>query len=188
MARTLYEFCARWNISVKKAKLMNKEGDLRLSGEETLLDEIRLTLKTGSRRLSVAQLVYLVDNPGEILELGKYGKLADEQVSALCHPEKEPAPRDVAAQILTAYDNEPEAVEAIAKWMASIIPAGPVPHAFMAVRLLLGVPENVRKYDFPRVQRVFMHARNHPALKPHWFTVREGSRNVTYYQLRSLDL
>jgi hypothetical protein len=79
-------------------------------------------------------------------------------------------------------------VETIAYWLNSIIPAEPVGHAYLAVRLMLGVPENIRKYDFPRIQRVFMHCRKHQALAGYSFTVRESSRNVTYYQKTALDL
>lgn len=188
MARTLHEFCERWNISLRKARLMDKEGDLRLSGSEKPIDAIRLALKTSSRRLNVAQLVYLIENPDEALELGPYGRLAEAAIEALDKPKGQVAPPDVTAQILDAYNGEPAAVEIIAKWLASIIPGKPVNHAYLAVRLMLGVPEGTRKYDFPRVQRVFKYARAHPAMAGLWKTVRQASQNVTYYQKLALDL
>jgi hypothetical protein len=188
MTGTIYDFCERSHISLKKARRLDKEGWLRLSSEVTPLDEIRLTLRTGARRLSVAQLVYLVDNPSHMLELGKYGKLAEAQVDALDNPTHEIAPKEVAANILEAYKNEPEAVDIVASWVASIIPNKPVNHAYLAVRLLLGVPENIRKYDFAHIQRVFMHCRAHPKLAGCWKTVRQASRNVTFYQKLALDL
>lgn len=188
MTGTIYDFCAVAHISLKKARRLDKLGWLRLSGEVTPLDEIRMTLMTGSRRLSVAQLVYLVENPGEMLGLGKYGKLAEPQVSALGDPKSEASPRDVAAYILEAYKNEEEAVGIIANWLRSIIPAKPVNHAYLAVRLLLGVPENIREHDFPHIQRVFMHCRAHSALAGCWKTVHQASRNVTLYQKKGFDL
>lgn len=166
---------------------MEKAGWLRVDTNATPVDEIRIALKKG-HRLTVAQLVYLVENPGALLELGNYTRQAQAQLETVGDAKSEPAPPDIAAQLLDAYRNVPEAVEIVAAWVASVLPAGPVGHAWVASRLLLGVPENIRKFDVPRMQRILMNCRNHPALKPYCFTVREMSRNVTIYQKVSLDL
>jgi hypothetical protein len=186
---SLHEFAAEFNITLGKARRMEKRGWLRIDSNATPIDEIRLALKKGAR-LTVAQLVELVENPGGLLELGNYMRQAQAQLDALGDPKREgePAPPEIAALLLDAYRNEPDAVAAVAAWVVSILPAGPVGHAFVASRLLLGVPENIRKFDVPRLQRVLMNCRHHPTLKPHWFTVREMSRNVTYYQKQSFDI
>lgn len=184
---SIHEFAAEFHISLGKARRMEKRGWLRVDGNTTPIDEIRLALKKGAR-LTVAQLVELIDNPGGLLELGTYARQAEAQLALIGDPKAQAAPGDIAAQILDAYRNDSEAVGIVAAWVASILPAGPVGHAFVASRLLLGVPENIRKYDVPRLQRVLMNCRAHSALAGHSYTVKQASRNVTYYQKTSLDL
>jgi hypothetical protein len=184
---SIHEFCAEFNITVGKARRMEKRGWLRVDGNATPIDEIRMALKRG-QKLTVAQLVELIENPAGILELGKHAGKAEEQVDALGDPRSQVAPKEVAANILEAFQNQTDAVEIIAKWVRSIIPAQPVGHAFVAVRLLLGVPDNIRKYDVPHMQRVLMNCRAHPILAGFWRSERKISRNVIVYQKLALDL
>jgi hypothetical protein len=185
---SIHEFCAEFHISLGKARRMEKRGWLRIDGATTPVDEIRLALKKGTR-LTVAHLAELITNPGGILELGAYARQAEAQLSLIGNAQAEAAPADIAAQILDAYRNDTEAVGIVAAWVLGILPTGwPVGHAYVATRLLLGVPENVRQYEAPRLQRVLMNCRAHPNLVGHSFTVKQASRNVTYYQRKTLDL
>lgn len=184
---SIHEFCAEFHISLSKAKRMEKKGWLRIDGKTTPVDEIRLALKKGAR-LTVAQLVELIDNPGGILELGKYGAVAQTQLAAIGDAKSEAAPKEIAANVLEAYQNEREGVATVAEWVRSIIPAQPVGHAYVASRLLLGVPDNQREYETPRLQRALMNCRAHPVLAGLWRTERLASRNVTIYQKPALDL
>lgn len=184
---SLHEFAAAYHISLGKARRMEKAGWLRIDSNATPADEIRIALRKGAR-LTVAQLAYLVETPSALLELGNYMRQASEQVDRLGDVKADVAPAEITAQMLDAYRNDSEAVSIVAAWVASVLPAEPVGHAWVATRLLLGVPESLRKQDIPRLQRVLMNCRNHDALRPHWFTVQESSRNVTYYQKRTLDL
>jgi hypothetical protein len=184
---SIHEFCSEFHITLGKARRMEKRGWLRVDSNATPIDEIRMALKRG-QKLTVAQLVELIERPAGILELGKYASKAEEQLAALRDPKSQVAPKIVAANVLEAFQNDPQAVEIVARWLASIIPAAPVGHAYLATRLLLGVPENIRKYDVPHMQRVLMNCRQHPALKGLWRTEREKTRNVTVYQKIALDL
>jgi hypothetical protein len=63
-----------------------------------------------------------------------------------------------------------------------VIPAKPVGHAYLAVRLLLGLAPNIRQYDVPRIPRALLNCRLHADLVG-WFRVEKvKSRNVTIYQ------
>lgn len=166
---------------------MDKKGWLRIDGKTTPVDEIRLALKKGAR-LTVAQLVTLIESPSGILELGKYSEPAQKQLAAIGDAKREAAPPTVAANILETYQNEPEGVAIVALWVRSIIPAQPVGHAYVATRLLLGVPDNQREYETPRLQRALMNCRQHPLLTGLWRTERVASRNVTIYEKPALDL
>lgn len=185
---SIHEFCAEFHISLAKARRMEKRSWLRIDSKTTPVDEIRFALKRGAK-LTVAQLAELIENPGGLLELGKYAGNAEAQIKMLGDVKNEIAPRDVAANILEAYKNEPEAVAIVAVWLHSIIPVvAPVGHAYLAVRLLLGVPANIRHYDAPHMQRVLMNCRASPILAGCWKTIKMGSRNVTFYRKISLDL
>lgn len=184
---SVHEFCSEFHISLAKARRMEKRGWLRIDSNTTPVDEIRMALKRG-QKLTVAQLVELIESPAGILELGKYASKAEEQLTALKDPRGQVAPKEVAANILEAFQNQGPAVDIVARWLASIIPAAPVGHAYLATRLLLGVPENIRKYDVPHMQRVLMNCRAHPSMAGLWSTVSSGARNVTIYQKKKLDL
>lgn len=184
---SIHEFCAEFHISLAKAKRMDKRDWLRIDSATTPVDEIRFALKRGAK-LTVAQLVELIENPAGLLELGKYAVNAEAQVKMLGDVKAQVAPREVAANVLEAYKNENEAVAIVAAWLYSIIPAAPVGHAYLAVRLLLGVPANIRHYDAPHMQRVLMNCRTHPILAGCWKTVKQASRNVTFYVKKPLDL
>lgn len=187
---SIHEFASEFHISLGKAKRMEKKGWLRIDSATTPVDEIRMALKRG-QRLTVAQLVELVERPAGLLELGKYAPKAEEQLAALQDPKTQAAPREVAANVLEAFQNQSEAVEIIARWLASIIPARAVNHAYLATRLLLGVPENIRHFDVPHMQRVLMNCRAHPAMAGLCASVEGPSgRKTTIYQknLAPLDL
>jgi hypothetical protein len=187
MTGSIHEFCAEFHISLAKARRMDKRGWLRISGETTAVDEIRMALKRG-QKLTVAQLCELIESPAGILELGKYAAKAEEQLAALKDPASQAAPLAVSSYILEAFQNQSQAVEIIARWLATIIPAEPVGHAYVATRLLLGVPANIRHYDVPHVHRVLMHCRAHPSMAGLWRTEKNKTRNVTIYQRSGLDL
>jgi hypothetical protein len=118
---SIHEFCAEFHISLAKGRRMEKRGWLRVDGNATPIDEIRMALKRG-QKLTVAQLVELIENPAGLLELGKYASKAEEQLSALGDPRSQVAPKEVAANILEAFQNQSEAVEIVATWVRSIIP------------------------------------------------------------------
>lgn len=183
----IFEISEKHKISVRKLRALDKDGLLRHDASTTILDEMRATFREGNK-LNVAQLVYLIENPGGILELGKYASKAQTQLAELDIPESQKAPREVAAQILDAFEKEPGAIVALIAWLKTIIPEHPVGHAYIATRLLLGVPENVRRYDIPRLQRALMNCRDHPSFEGWHRKEKSVSRTRTVYQKPMLDL
>lgn len=183
----IYEISEKAKISVKKLRVLDKLGVLRHDASTTALDEIRATLKIGNK-LNVGQLVHLIENRAGLLELGKYAAKAEAQLAALGNPLEQVAPREIAAQILEAFEKEPAAVAALVGWFKTIIPAHPVGHSYIATRLLLGVPEDARRFEIPRLQRVMMNCREHPAFAGWHRKEKSVSRNVTLYQKKAFDL
>jgi hypothetical protein len=183
----IFEISEKAKISIPKLRLLDKLGVLRHDGSATELDGIRETIRL-SNKLSVAQLVYLIENPAGLLELGKYASKAKEQLSALDDVAGQVAPREVTALILDAFEKQPEAVEALVAWAKTIIPEKPVGHSYIATRLLLGVPENMRRHEFPRLHRALMNCRDVPSFAGWHRREKSVSRNKTVYQKLALDL
>lgn len=183
----IFEVAEQFKISLKKLRAMDKVGLLRLDESASASDPIRSTLMNGDP-LPAWMLVQLIDEPGLLLELGKYTGAAQTQVAALGKPDREPAPKQVAAAVFDAAKNDPEAVALMCDWLRAIIPARPVGHPYIAARLLLGVHTSLRKQIAPRIGRALLNCRNTPALAG-WWTVKPGvSQNSTIYQKLVLDL
>lgn len=183
----IFEVSEKFKISLKKLRAMDKAGILRLDESASAADPIRATLIKGNP-LPVAQLVQLIEEPALLLDLGNYAETARSQVAALGKPEREPAPKIVAAAVTDAAKNDPEAIATLVAWLKETIPGRPVGHAYLATRLLLGIPASIRKFEGPRIGRALLNCRNHPALAG-WWTVKPGaSQNSTVYQKLALDL
>ena len=182
----IYEMAEEFKISLKKLKAMEKRGCLRVDGSAQEADPIRATLVKGNR-LPVPQLVQLVESPALLLDLGRFTEEAERQVAELDKPQA--APLDVAGLISEAAKNEPDAVAALMAWIKATLPAGrSVGHSWLAVRLLLGVKPNLRKFEAPRIGRALLNVRNRPEFAG-WWTVKPGvSQNSTVYQKIALDL
>lgn len=176
----IFDFCEKFNISLAKARKMDKAGFLRL--DDSLPDasaEIRRTLANGDD-LTAAQLVELVENPGAMMDLGRYATRAEEQIAALGRVEA--APKEIAAHVTFAAKGEDESVQALCEWLCEIIPFEPVGHSFIAVRLLLGIPANIRHFDVPRIPRALLECRKREEFVGWWRVEKRKSRNVTIYQ------
>lgn len=178
----IFEVSERHKISLKKLRAMDKDGLLRLDESASASDPIRATLMKGNP-LPVSQLVQLVEEPSLLLDLGRYAADAERQLGTL-GAKPGGAPKPVAAAVTDAAKNEPEAVAILIAWLKEIIPPRPVGHAYIAARLLLGIPPAIRKYEAPRIGRALLNCRNHPSFAG-WWTVKE--KNTIYLKL-ALDL
>lgn len=178
----IFEFCERFHISLAKARKMDKLGVLRLD-ENTPepITEIRHWLSRG-QPLTAAQLLELVESPSAVLDLGRYADRAQEQLDALGDVRSQVAPKLVAAHVTDAAKGDAEAVAVLIGWLKEILPAKPVSHSFIAVRLLLGLAPNIRKYDVPRIPRALLNCRRHDDFAGWWRVENRKSRNVTIYQ------
>lgn len=176
----IFEFSERFHISLAKARKMNKAGVLRIDESTSEASvEIRVLLAKG-QPLTAAMLVELIENPGSLLDLGRYASRAESEIAAL--GKVEPAPKLVSAYVTDAAKNDPEAIDALLSWLHEILPTKPVGHSFIAVRLLLGLAPNIRQYDVPRIPRALLNCRLRPEFAG-WFRVeKRKSRNVTVYQ------
>lgn len=184
----VFEFCESYHISLAKGRRIAKENPQWFDATGSAFDTIRATIANGDR-LTALQLIDLIENPAGLLELGKYADKADDALAALGNPKGQVAPKEVVANIMEAAKGEPEAVQILVDWLRSIIPeTHAVEHAFIATRLILGVPISLRKSEAPRIPRALLNARNHPDFADYWHVEKGVSRNKTVYQKKGFDL
>ena len=178
----LFEFAEKFKISLRKARAMQKADLLRL--DETTSEEaaeIRTLLIKG-QPLTAALLCWLVDNPAQVWELGRYAGKAQEQLETLGNVKAQAAPKEIAAYISDAARGDQEAVSVLLNWLFEIIPAKRVGHSFIAVRLLLGLAPSVRKFDVPRIPRALLECRRRQEFAEWWTVETRGTRAQTFYK------
>lgn len=183
----IFEFSERYKISLAKSRLILKENPHWFDGSASTQGiEIRAWLSNG-QPLTAMQLCALIENPGFMLDLGKHAYKAEEAIARLGNVKAEIAPLMVAACITDAVSKDPDALRVIIEWLKSVIPSESVGHAYLATRLLLGLAPNVRQFDAPRLQRVFLNCRLHPSFANWFFVKKNFSKSITFYK-KPLDL
>lgn len=190
----LIEFCETFKVSLPKARKMKKAGVLRL--DETLSEQVTAIRHTMARGqpLTAMQLCHLIEHPKDLLDLGSHASRAQEQLREMGNAKLEAAPKHIAAHISDAARSNKQAASLLASWIKQVIPRDPVTHSYLAVRLLLGLPENVRKFDVGRIPRAMMEVRKLEEFSG-WFEVHvQGKKTFTIYKrpskkaLANLDL
>lgn len=184
----IFEFCECYHISLAKARRIAKDNPQWFKATDSAFDTIRATIANGDR-LTALQLIELIETPAGLLELGKYAAKAEQALAALGNPAGQVAPKEVVANVMEAAKGEPEAVQILVDWLRSIIPAtSAVEHAYIATRLLLGIPATIRKFEAPRIPRALLNVRQHPGFAGFWHVEKGVSRNKTVYQKKGFDL
>lgn len=176
----IYDFCERFRISQAKARKMEKAGVLNLDTVAAGNLDAMLDLLRRGKPLTAMQLVELIETPATLIDLGRYAGDAKGQIDAL--GPIEPAPREIAAHVTEAAKGDADALAIVLAWIHSIVPDKPVSHAHIAVRLILALPESIRKYDVPRIPRLMLNCRKHPDFAGWWRLEKRKGRNVTIYQ------
>jgi hypothetical protein len=183
----VFDFSEEFRLSLSKARAIKKRYPQMFDEDESAVDTLRAYLSKGVG-ITTMQLVDLIENPSWLLSLGQYAGKAEEALAALKKPQSQVAPKEVVANIMEAAKGEREAVQILVDWLRTIIPTTPVNHAFIATRLLLGIPESIRKFEAPRIPRALLNVRQHPDFSNYWHIEKGVSRNKTVYQKKVFDL
>ena len=175
------QFCQEFRISQKKAKAMLAAGVLLVDeGGSVAAQAIRQSLIKG-QPLSALQIVHLIESPSILLELGRYARKANDQLEAIGNAQGERAPIEIAAAISDAARGDVESVQALASWLLSVLPVKPVGHSWIAARLLLALPANIREFDAPRIPRALMRCRKLDSFAGAWCYATRSGRKFTLY-------
>jgi hypothetical protein len=156
---TLPEFCQKYRISHAKAKRMHKDGALRVADAPSDIGAKIFETLAIRNPLSALELCGLIDDPGLILTLGRHTDKASAQLQAVGDAAKDKAPKEIAAILADASSGDPASVQALADWIKSVLPQEPVRYPWLACRLLLAFPANVRQFEAPRIVRALANVR-----------------------------
>lgn len=187
---TLLEFCDEFRISHTKAKRMLARGCL-LVDESTDPRAARIRSTFMARNpLTALDLCDLIESPSLILQLGRYADKASDLLEPLGDAVAGQAPRDVALSIMEAASGDTEAIAALVAWIKCALPGdgSPVGFHWLAVRLMLPIAENVRRFENEKIRRALARCRKSPEFSGWWKYERKSGRNVTIYARPMLDL
>jgi hypothetical protein len=186
----IYEIAEKFAISVAKLRKMERDGCLRVDGEDSETAAALRHYLARNQQMTVAQIMSLLDSPALYIELGKWADRARTQVAALGDVKATAAPRDVTAYIDDAARGDSEAVEILMRWLHGVLPAKPVPHSWIAARLLINLPENLRASFIKRIPIALLNVRKQPEFAGWWTLAPTGAkdRNQTFYQKAKIAL
>lgn len=186
----IYEVSRRVGISLSKLRSLEKLKILKLYPEEELAPALRFHLGRNAH-LSVAQLLALLDAPATLDDLGRYAVRARAQLTSLGDVKAGAAPRDVTAYSIDAGKGDVAAAEILAAWLRSVLPGFAVTHHWVAVRLLIGLPESLREQNAKMLTLALLHVRKLPSFAGWWHSEEFGMRNTIKYHAKAhlpLDL
>lgn len=177
-------------VSLRTLRKLERLGFLKnAESENPLASKINYNLRKGNA-LSVVELAALLQDDELWFYLGDYVDRAKTQVAALGKVDPDKVPSGMASTIELAARDDPQGVAPLVDWMKATIPeAGDVSHHFLAVRLLLGVPETQRDMVAGWIPRAFLNCRKFEAFAGWWkVTGKPGARLTIYYQPHDLPL
>jgi hypothetical protein len=183
MTMTLLEFCDEFRISHAKARRMQKRGVLLLNdvGDFDLV-KMRQTFRQ-SNDLRADILCKLLESPSLVLQLGRHSGKAQDALDDLGDAIAGQAPLDVSMSLMDAANGDEAAIAGLCDWIKSALPedGSPVGYHWLAVRLMLPLPANIRQHENERIRRALLRCRKSGGLEG-WFTYeRKSGRNVTRY-------
>lgn len=170
-------------VSVRQLKKVVKEfrrlGYMPAGDRVVEVSKMKNYLSIGAN-LPVEQLLELLENPGLIKALGAKGDAAKAQLEVLGNPASEDRP-NLFDMILDISAGQKERVEDLAAWIKQTIPAKGCTFHYLAVRVALSIPEDVRGKYHGSIRYAFLQVRKLPSFEG-WFTVdRDRKRPQTLY-------
>lgn len=161
MPKTVHEIADEYKISVRKVRLMLKNGDLNIESDtkRSEVKQIAHYLKK-ARPLSVANIISLLRQPEKIDALGLQAKAARKYLASLGDIAGESLSGSQAANMIYGAAISDEIfLPKFAQWLASVIPANGCGYHYLAARAIYNAPENRFAETYRSLPRAILHAR-----------------------------
>ena len=144
----------------------------------------------GNARLSVRQLLMLIDDPTIIDTLGAFAPRARAQIAALGDFKATSAPPEVTAHIIDAARRSMVAAGFLVAWARPILPRTPVEYQWLAVRLLAPLSGKLREQSLKLAPLASLYMRLAPEFEGCWHKVKVGKNRetVVYHAPNQLPL
>lgn len=185
----IYQLSVKAQIPVVRLRKLEKLGALKVDGENEFIDRLIFHMRKNSV-LTAAQCLTLIEASDLLDELHaakpRYAKRAREQLQIL--GDVLPAAREATAAIAGASRGDDDESLIVAEWLKSILPSDPVPHAWVAVRLLKPLNEFQREQSSPLISPALLNMRKLPEFAGYWRSEKFGTRSVIKYFQPALDL
>lgn len=179
----IYGISNRSGLSLRSLRKLEQLAVLKTTPPDNpVIEPMRYNIRKG-HSLTALQLAALVEDPDLLWELGDHSEKTQARIDGLGDCQGSKAPMPIVLAVEGAAKDKAEAIELLCDWLRSIIPpVGPVTHYFVAVRLLLGVVPNLRKYVASRIPQALLNCRNAESFAG-WSSKEPDNRgrNVTRY-------
>lgn len=142
-----------------------------------------------NQQMPATLLVEFLENPSALYDLRKYEARARAQMAELGDVAGQMAPIAVQAVISDAAGADPAAVDTLADWLRSILPAAPVSHHWIATRLLLPLDPIQRDSMAKKINFAMNYVRRLESFRAYWASVKppRGKVNVIKYFRPAVD-
>lgn len=179
----IHDISTKYKISVTALRRLEKGGILQFEKPSDTVAKMRFLL-IRRQQLPVESLLELLDDPGTLFDLYKYEERGRAQLKELGDVRGSLAPIEALAAISDAAGGDPVAAQAIADWLMRILPREPVPHHWVAVRLLLPLDPVQRDVMLPKASFALMHMRRLESFVGYWESVenKAGRKEIRYFQ------
>ena len=185
----IYQIHYETGLSVRALKGLERRGYLKLtSAKNPRLSKINVAMLKGNR-LSAIDLVYLIENPDIVFDLGDRAERALTQIEKLNDPKADACEPYLAHTVELASKGDPAKIAELAAWMKSKIPAsGDVDYGYLAVRILLGISPNLVSYIAGKIPRAFQNVRKTTGFK-NWSSKKTNKygQNATFFHRPTLQ-
>ena len=187
---TIYQIHNELGVSLRTLRRIDKAGYLKTTKSKNPdADRIETNLRKGNP-LTAPQMLMLCRNRAWLEFFGPYADLADNMIDAMGDIDAEKMPWAISCKLASAADRDPDAIAACAEWLRQHIDANADDYAtgqnyaYVAVRLMADIPENLWKLNFGIISRAISQIRAHKALAGYSFT---NEKKRTVFQ-KPLDL
>lgn len=176
----IHEISLKSRIGVNALKRLEKLKVLKVDPEPDCSAALRFHMR-GNARLSVPQLLMLIDDPTIIETLGRFADRARAQIAELGDFKRDAAPPAVTAYIIDAGRRNTDAARVLVNWAKGILPVGPVDYQWLAVRLLAGIGINLRGQSLKVVHLAVLYMRRDEEFSGYWHLTQQGAKSVSVY-------